>query len=51
MSCGVGGRRSLDLALLLRMSAATVPTGPLAWEPLYAASAALKGQEDKKTKK
>ena len=43
MSCGVGHRRGLDMALLWlwRRPAATTPTGPLAWEPSYAAGAAL----------
>ena len=44
MSCGVGHRQGLDLALLclwLR-SAAAAPTRPLAWEPPYATGAALK---------
>ena len=31
--------------------AATVSIGPLAWEPPYAAGAALKRQKDKKKKK
>ena len=50
MSCGVGHRCSLHPSLLWlwRRPAATVPTGPLAWEPPYASGAALK---DKKTKK
>ena len=46
MSCGVGSRRSSDLALLWlwhRPSART-PIGPLAWEPPYAERAALKRQ-------
>ena len=44
MSCGVGCRHGLDLALLwpwLR-PAATAPIRLLAWEPPYAAGAALK---------
>ena len=44
VSCGVGRRRSSDPALLwvwCRL-AAVAPIGSLAWEPPYAASAALK---------
>ena len=43
MSCGVGHRRGLDSELLWlwRRLAATVPIRPLAWEPPYAAGAAL----------
>ena len=51
MSCGVGGRRVLDLALLwlwCRLTAAA-PIGPLPWEPPYATGAALKSKK-KKTK-
>ena len=54
MSCGSGGRRGLDLALLwlwlwlwCRL-AAIAPIGPLAQELPYAASAALKKQKKKK---
>ena len=48
MSFGVGRRRGSDLVLLWLWCrpAAAAPTGPLAWEPLYATSAALE-----KTKK
>ena len=44
MSCGVGRRHSLDLALLWfwHRLAAVAPIRPLAWEPPYAAGAALK---------
>ena len=44
MSCGVGHRRGLDLALLWLWCrlAATALIGPLAWEPPYAVGAALK---------
>ena len=43
MSCGVGRRRGLDPELWLWCRpAATVPTGPLAWEPPYATAVALK---------
>ena len=43
MSCGVGCRHSLDPALLWlwHRPEATAPIGPLAWEPPYAAGAAL----------
>ena len=53
MSCGVGHRRGLDLALLwlwLR-PAATAPFRSLAWEPPYASGASLKRQKKKKKKK
>ena len=52
MSCGVGRRRSSDLAplwLWCRL-AAIAPIRPLAWEPSYAAGAAP-GQKTKKKKK
>ena len=50
MNCGVGHRYGLDLALLWpwHRLAATAPIRPLAWEPPYAAGAALKRQKDKK---
>ena len=44
MSCGIGLRRGLDLALLwlwCRLAAAA-PIGPLAWELPYATGGALK---------
>ena len=54
MSCGVGSRRGLDLALLWlwhRLSA-TAPMRPLAWEPPHAAGVALeKAKRPKKKKK
>ena len=52
MSCGVGRRHGSDLALLWlwRRPAATAPIRPRAWEPPYAAGAALKGQKTKKIK-
>ena len=53
MSCGVGHRRSSDLALLwlwCRPAAAT-PIQPLAWAPPYAAGLAPKKKEKKKKKK
>ena len=44
MSCGVGHRCGSDLALLWLWCrpVAVAPIGPLAWEPPYAASVALK---------
>ena len=50
MSCGIGCRLGLDLALLwlwCRLAAAA-PIGPLAWEPPYATGAALKKQKKKR---
>ena len=46
MSCGVGHRGSLDLALLWLWyrPAATAPIRLLTWEPPYAAGVALKRQ-------
>jgi len=51
VSCGVGCRRGSDLALLWlwRRPPAIAPIRPLAWEPPYAAGAALKRQK-KQTK-
>ena len=53
MSCGVGRRRSLDLALLWLgcRPAAVAPIWPLAWEPPCAAGAAQKKKKKKKKKK
>ena len=53
VSCGVGCRRSSDLALLWlwHRLAATAPIDPLAWEPPYAMDAALKVQKTKDKKK
>ena len=51
MSCGVGHRHSLDLALLWRRLAATALIQPLAWEPPCASDAALKKKGPKKKKK
>ena len=50
MNCGVGGRRSSDLALwwLWCGPAAVAPFRPLAWEPPYAAGVALKKKKKKK---
>jgi len=53
MSCGVGLRRSLDLALLwlwCRPSAVAL-IRPLAWEPPYAVGMALKRTKRQKKKK
>ena len=52
MSCGVGHRRSSDLALLWlwHRSVATAVIRPLAWEPPYDVSASQKRQKIKKTK-
>ena len=52
MSCGVGRIRGSDPALLwlwCRLAAVAL-IGPLAWEPPYAAGAALKRQKTKKKK-
>ena len=50
MSCGVGHRHGLDLALLCpwHRLAAVALIRPLAWEPPYAMSVALKSQKKKK---
>ena len=50
MSCGVGRRQGSDPVLLWlwHRPAATGPIRPLAWEPPYAAGAALKRQTNKK---
>ena len=52
MSCGVGCRRDLNLALLglWRMPTATAPIRPPAWEPPYAAEAALEKAKRQKKK-
>ena len=49
MSCAVGRRCGSDLVLLWLWCrpAATALIRPLAWEPPYAAGAALKGQKKK----
>ena len=51
VSCGVGHRCGSNMALLWlwRRPAAVVPIRPLAWEPPYAADAALKNK-NKQTK-
>ena len=54
MSCGGGRRCGSDLVLLWCRLAAVAPIQPLAWEPPYAAGAALekaKRQERKKGRK
>ena len=56
VSCGIGHRCSSDPELLWLWCrpVATAPIRPLAWEPPYAAGAALekaKRQNDKKKKK
>ena len=53
MSCGLGRRRGSDPELLWLWCrpAATAPIRPLAWEPPYAADAALKGQKTKDREK
>ena len=53
MSCGVGHRHCLDLALLwlwCRLAPAT-PIQPLAWKPSHAAGVALKKRKRKKGRK
>ena len=53
MSCGVGHRQGSD-PILLRLwyrPAATPLLQPLAWEPPYAAGAALKRQKKKRQEK
>ena len=47
MSYGVGCRCALDLVLLWLWPAAVAPIQPLAWEPPYGASAALKKRKEK----
>ena len=53
MSCGVGRRCGLDLALLWfwHRLATTALIRPLAWEPPYAAGVALKKMKKTKKKK
>ena len=53
MSSGVGRRLGLDLELLWlwRKPAATAPIKPLAWEPPYATSVALKREKAESQKK
>ena len=53
MSYGVGHRHGSDLALLCLWCrpAAVAPIRPLAWQPPYAAGAALKNKQTKKQQK
>ena len=51
LSCGIGGRCSLDPALLWLWPAAVVQIRPLAWELPYAMGAALKSEKKVKIKK
>ena len=53
VSCGVGRRRGSDLALvwLWCRPAATALIRSLAWEPPYAAGAAIKKDQKKKKKR
>ena len=51
MSCGVGHRRGSDPTELWHKPAPVAPIEPLAWEPSYAAGAALKSEKKKKKKK
>ena len=53
MGCGVGHRCGSDLVLLWlwQRPAATAPIRPLAWEPTYAESVALKRPKKKKKKR
>ena len=53
VSCGVGCRHGLDPTLLWlwRRPVATAPIRPLAWEPPYAAGAALEKAKRQKKKK
>ena len=52
MSCGIGRRQGLDLALLWLWCrpAAAAPIRPLAWEPPYATEVALEKAKKTKTK-
>ena len=52
MSCSIGHSRGLDLVLLWLWSrpATVAPIRPLAWEPPYAAGAALKRQKKERNK-
>ena len=53
MGCGIGGRHSLDLALLClqHRPGAVAPIRPLAWEPPYAVGVAQRKKERKKGRK
>ena len=52
MSCGIGHRHSSDPTFLWlwHRLVASAPIGPLAWEPSYAAGAALEKPKKKKPK-
>ena len=50
MSCGVGHRHDLDLALLWHGAAAAALIPPRAWEPQYAVGVALKREKKKTTR-
>ena len=53
VSCGVGCKHGLDLALLwlwYRFTT-TAPIRPLAWEPPYAMDVAIERQKDKQKQK
>jgi len=50
LSCGVGCGSDPALLWLWRRLVATAPIGPLAWEPPYAAGAALEKTKKKKKK-
>ena len=45
VSCGVGSRHGLDPMWLWHRPAAIAMIRPLAWEPPYAVSVALKGKK------
>ena len=47
VSCGVGRNEDPALLWLWHRPVATVPIGPLAWEPPYAAGATLKERKKK----
>ena len=51
MSCGVGHRSGLDLALLWRRPVAIAWIRPLAWEPPYVTGVALEKTKTNKQKK
>ena len=51
MSCGIGRKCGSGLALLWCRPAATGPIGPPAWEPPYAAGAALRKKEEERETK
>ena len=52
LSCGIGRRLGSDPVLLWLWSrpAATAPSGPLAWEPPYAAGVSLEKAKKEKRK-